>query len=696
MANIRLQNILKYKVKEICNEVGCQPSIGFTRLMLQEIFDLSEVEIDESITDGASDKGIDAVFEQENEDGESILYIIQSKYFENPDKSLNEATINKALLAVSNYVLGDLPAEKMNAKLKKKAEEYRERLSNGKIDLITLVFIINGQRVHPNLIQELEQFKNQQDGQFKYEIYFEDDLSRVFAPISATPVKQISLKIVKDIGGGDKTFINLPDVDFIQGKVAKIDVCELAEIIKNNPNIFNSNVRAYQSIRNKVNEFIAETLNNKDTAKQFIYLNNGITLLCNNIDIKPGNELIVIDNPSIINGCQTANTILEIYNEGKIKPNTTFVLVRIIKSTDEDVKRRIIISSNTQTAVKNRDLISEDEIQKQLEAQFLTLGYYYERKRGLHRDKPQEKIIDLEKAAQYYLSLYLQKPAEAKNKKSEIYKGYREQIFNENLTANQLLVGYILFNKINEKIKILRKSVNESRKSILGNSLLHLLPLFREWAVEDSGRFLSDLEDNFKLIDTLFNEKIDFVISRLEKAVKEISQKEKDEFNPQYFFKSSDSLGKILKKAETKIRKTSNFLELNSDNYKRQKDLRYYKPDKYSFDGVKYSKITYWNDLFFTLMELCDKDHELKDSNVDFINTGSRTLLLSNPDESEKRLRKKMKNGLWLLTNFSSKYLSNFCFAVAKKLNINLLIRLRPTRFRTERKYKRGKRKKRK
>lgn len=694
MSNLRLQSTLRFRVNNICLESECRPSIGFIRLMLQEIFELSDAEVDESITDGAMDKGIDAVFEQENEDGENVLYVVQSKYFENPEKSLDEEAINKAFLAISNYVFGDASNDSMNAKLKKRAEVYQERLSNGKIDLVSLVFITNGQKVHSNLIAELDRFKEQQNGQLKYEIYIESDLSSIFMPSSATPVKQVELKIVKDTGGGDKTYINLPDIDFVQGRVAKIDVCDLAEVVKNNPNIFHSNVRAYQSIRNKVNEEIAKTLYDEESAKQFIYLNNGITILCDNFEVKPGNETILIDNPAIINGCQTASTIAEVYNEEKIKQNTAFVLIRIIKSKNEDVRRKIIISSNTQTAVRNRDLISEDQIQKELETHFLTLGYYYERKKGLYAGKPQDKIIDLEKAAQYYLALYLQKPAEAKNKKSEIYKSYRDQIFNKNLTANQLLVGYILFTKINDKIKNLRKIANEARRSILGNSVLHLLTLFRIWVIEDSGKFLSAVEDDFSIINVLFDAKIDQVISKMEESIKLISQKEKDQFNPQYFFKNSDSLERILNRVKVRHEKTKGFLELNADNVKRQKDLRYYKPDEYSFDGKNFKEITYWNDLFVKLMEQYSKESALTDGNIDFINVGSRKLLLAHPDDTEKRLRKKMKNGLWLLTNFNSHYLSKFCFIIAQELNINLSIRLRPTRFRTQRKYKRGKRKK--
>ena len=176
----------------------------------------------------------------------------------------------------------------------------------------------------------MEKFK-EDNPQIIYEIYTEEDLSLLFLPPSARAVKEIELKIIKEIGSGDKTFLNMPDIDVMSGKMVRVDVYELVRVIEKNPNIFNANVRAYQSIRNKVNKQIAETLRDPDQLRQFIYLNNGITLLCDNFEVKPGNVVIKLKNPSIINGCQTGNTIFEVYKEGKIQPNCGFVLVRIIK-----------------------------------------------------------------------------------------------------------------------------------------------------------------------------------------------------------------------------------------------------------------------------------------------------------------------------------------------------------------------------
>jgi len=686
MANIRLQKILENKIKEISQKSNCSPSIAFIRLILEEIFNMDEFEIDEAITDGGMDKGVDAIFEQENEEGENILYVVQAKYFErNPDKTIDENSKNLIINAVENYILGDYPLSNLNKKLRGKVKDYRDRIDNSSIEGINIVFITNGQKPADNIISELDKFK-EDNPPVIYEIYSEEDLSSLFLPPSARTIREIELNVVRDMGSGDRIFLNMPEIDIASGKVVRVDVYDLAEMIDKNPNIFNANVRAYQSIRNKVNKQIANTLINSELIKQFIYLNNGITLLCDDFEIKLGHK-IKLKKPSIINGCQTGNTILEVYRKGKIQSNCGFVLVRIIKSKDEDMKKAVILASNTQIAVRSRDLISEDKIQKELERQFLHLGYYYDRKKGMHRDKPKEKVIDLEKAAQAYLALYSEKPAEAKNKKSEIYKSYYDQIFNKDLTAEQLLIAFKLYTSISSRVRELRKNANLKRKSILGNSVMHLLPLYREWILKPANMDLPVIENDLSKARFL-DKDIDKVISRMERILRNIAKKE--DFNPQYFFKSANSLKKIL---DSKDARVDYEIILSKDNKKRYRDLRYYKPEEFSIDGTTFLKIKHWNDLFVWLMNKYSTQFEVSEGNLDFIDSGSRILLLKNPSKDERNLRKQLENGLWLLTNFDSKKISDFCYAIAEELDFNLSIKLRPTRYRVQRKHRKKRKK---
>ncbi len=681
MNNKRIQFILKEKVNEIVNEKKVPESEAFIRFGLSEIFELDNFELDEAITDGGMDKGIDAIFEKD-EDGEGVLYVVQSKYFsQNPDKSIDENAKNHIIDAVSNYILGDGQTEYLNERLRGKVAEYQKRIRNGEIDRVEIIFLTNGQDPSKSVISDLERFvKDENYGTLAYQIITEANFSFLFAPESAKIVKSVEIKVVKDCGAGrNNGILSLPDVDILNGRVFKVDVVVLAQVVQENPNIFALNVRAFQSLKNKVNKEIAKTLRDKNLIESFLYLNNGITIVCEDFNINLGGETITFEKPSIINGCQTASTILEVFKEGVIEPNVGFVLVRAVKTRDPAMRMRIIQSSNAQTAIKDRDLISEDEIQKELEREFEELGYSYQRKRGMFFGNKDPKVIDLEKVAQYYFAFFLRKPAEAKNKKKEIYGSYYAQIFHKNITARHLLVGWILFQSIQKEVQKFAKETKGREVSVLRNGVLHLLPLFDEWSIKPSGINKEDFNEN--TLNGIIQRDIVVVIKKFLRIMKEIASSEGEKFNPQYFFKGGDSLEKILGTEEG----TPNYeIVLDEKNYQRR-DLRYYKPDQYSIKDDEKKDVTHWNELFVLLINLYLKENEMQ-SAVDLINSTSRTLFKEHIETGEEKLRKRLENGFWLLTNFDSQKMSRFCFLLANRMKIPLRVYLRPTAYRIEKK----------
>lgn len=688
-SNPRIQKSLGIRVSAISKDFQCQPSTAFIIFCLQSIYGLDDFEVEEAVTDGGNDKGIDAIFSQTTENGNKILYIIQSKFFENTEKQLDEIAKTLMIETVLNYVLGDASIDVLNSKLRPKIELARELRMSGDIDKVKLVFITNGQRPQLSIYNDLERFCNGQQ-QVDFQIYTEQDIIELLLPVSSRPVGEVSLSVIKDTGTGDRSFLNLPDIDYAHGKVIRVDVYDIAKLVENNANIFNANVRGFLGA-NVVNKQILATLANDEMIKRFAYLNNGITILCDNYVIKPGGEVINLVNPSIINGCQTASTILEAYKLEKILPNTGIVLVRIIESSDSQLKEAIIRASNTQSVVKNRDLISEEPIQKELEEQFSSMGYFYQRKRGAYSEIPEEKrdkIIDLEKAAQAYMSLFLELPAEAKNKKAEIYDDYYRDIFHSQISATALLISYKILELFKNKIKKQKNSYSADHLSLFGNALLHFLPLFNKWVLIPDGIILEDLvtlphDDSIKILENQFNKHSLSVMNRLVGIMVKI-KKDSDFKNYQYFFKSSGSMQKILMSQEGTLDYS---IELTQKNYKKNNDLRYTKPDKYSLDGVDFIDGETWQDLFITLMNIYSEKYALIEGDIDFIDNGSRKLVVSYVDEDEKKLRKKLKNGLWLLTNFDSKRLCKFCFSIAEQLNIQLIIKLRQTKSRIEGNY---------
>lgn len=689
MYNPRVQESLNIKVKQIAKEFECQPSSGFIVFCLQSIYGLDDFEVEQAITDGGNDKGIDAIFPQTTENGNRVLYVVQSKYFENPDKALDEPAKTLMVETLANYVLGDAPIDVLNPKLKPRIKEARDLRQSGEIDKVKIIFLTNGQRPQVSIYNDLERFCSSQQ-QVEFQIYTEQDISELLLPLSSRPVGNVSINVVKDVGVGDKTFLNLPDIDTVHGKIVRVDVYQIAKLVENNPNIFNTNVRGFLG-RNNVNKQILNTLTDEQSISKFAYLNNGITILCDSYKIKPGGEVIDLVNPSIINGCQTASTILEAYKLEKLAPNMGVVIVRIIYSNDALLKEAIIKASNTQSAVKDRDLISEDAIQKELEAQFHNMGYFYQRKRGTFIDTPEDKkdrIIDLEKSAQAYMALFLDLPAEAKNKKAEIYDDYYNEIFHTQINATALLLSYFLLNLFNKKIRKEKNKYPADQQSLFGNALLHFLPLFNKWILIPEKIIIDDLilfpsDKVLKIINIQFEKNSDLIMRKLVGVMVQI-KKDKDFKNYQYFFKSSGSLHKILSSPEGKIEYE---IELSNKNYKKNKDLRYTKPTEYSIDGVNFIKKETWQEVFIDLIDLYSFKFTVIEGNLDFIDSGSRKLLVSEVSEEEKKLRKKTKNNLWLLTNFDSRKLCTFCFSIAEELNLPMVIRLRPTKSRADGSY---------
>lgn len=689
MHNPRVQKSLSIKVQQVARDFDCQNSSAFIIFCLQNIYGLDDFESEEAITDGGNDKGIDAIFSQTTENGNKVLYVVQSKYFENPDKALDEPAKTLMTETLSNYVLGDAPIDVLNPKLKPRIQEARSLRQSGEIDRVKIIFLTNGQRPQVSIYSDLERFCSSQQ-QIDFQIFTEQDISEILLPVSSRPVGEISINVVKDVGVGDRTFLSLPDIEYAHGKIVRIDIYDVAKLVENNPNIFNTNVRGFLG-RNNVNKQILNTLTDEQSIKKFAYLNNGITILCDNYQIKPGGEVIDLVNPSIINGCQTASTILEAYKLEKISPNMGVAVVRIIESSDPQLKEAIIKASNTQSAVKDRDLISEDAVQKELEEQFNSMGYFYQRKRGSFIDIPddkKDKVIDLEKSAQAYMALFLDLPAEAKNKKAEIYDDYYNQIFHSQISAIALLLSYLILKLFNQKIKKQKNKYSKDQQSLFGNALLHFLPLFNKWILIPEEIIIDDLilfeyEKAIKIINDKFEKNSDQILRKLIGVMVKI-KKDPDFKNYQYFFKSSSSLQRILSSPEGKI---DYEIELTNKNYKKNKDLRYTKPTEYSLDGVSFRKKETWQDVFVDLINIYSEKFPLLEGNINFIDSGSRKLLVLEVDEEEKKLRKKTKNNLWLLTNFDSKKLCNFCFALAEELNLPLVIRLRPTKSRVDGSY---------
>ncbi|MCK9471897.1 MAG: AIPR family protein [Bacilli bacterium] len=195
--------------------------------------------------------------------------------------------------------------------------------------------------------------------------------------------------------------------------VVFVPLIEISKIMYKYKNaILRFNPRCYLSLmHNQVNLKIEKTVRTKKT-NEFALFNNGITILSDKtefnsrIALKDSAQLI-ITNPQIINGGQTAYTLASIYEKClKEKDESVFndkeVLVKVITffDTEEgDGKKLELIealsrATNEQSVVKELDRRSNDKVQVNYQTKiFNEFGYFYNRKRGEFYDGLSKKYI---------------------------------------------------------------------------------------------------------------------------------------------------------------------------------------------------------------------------------------------------------------------------------------------------------------
>lgn len=180
--------------------------------------------------------------------------------------------------------------------------------------------------------------------------------------------------------------------------------------------LFAVNVRDFAGAGIAVNNAIASTLAN-DTATEFWWLNNGITILADEA-VDPIELEWTLTNPLIVNGLQTSNVIHEQDLTGAITKDRLeeMVLVRVIKESEPVVREAIISGTNNQTAIASIQLHANEEKQLRIEEYLRHHGWYYERRRFQYRGTatPASKIRTVTDLAQSVMAYRLLEPDTAR------------------------------------------------------------------------------------------------------------------------------------------------------------------------------------------------------------------------------------------------------------------------------------------
>jgi hypothetical protein len=380
-------------------------------------------EAKDDITDGAEDKQIDAIFV---DDDKSTIFIIQGKF-------INGVTVDAEPLreVLSSWVqIRDLIKlqEVGNNKLKRKLSELSKALEDDyeiSFELITTAGLTSSAN------QDLATFQKQ-----LAELSEKDDIVCSINVIDNDElIRRYDIALERENPSINHT-IDLSDGHFlpvtISGTQAVLAVIPLKETIKipgiKDGTLFQKNVRQSLGLNNTVNKGIKNTIYG-DKHRDFFFFHNGITAICNKLDFS--DHKLTLRGLSVVNGCQSLNTILSCSERVKTLEDTS-VLFRFYEIPQRERGDRISINTNSQSAVKPRDLRSNDKRVlnlKKLFEQKYTNGYFIT-KRGevAPAEKDKSFVLDLSDLGKYLIAWHSQRP-NISYSETKIFDKYFEQLF---------------------------------------------------------------------------------------------------------------------------------------------------------------------------------------------------------------------------------------------------------------------------
>ncbi len=372
------------------------------------------------VTDGGDDKQIDGIVIDENN---SVIYVIQGKFI--GENSVDAEPLREVLsswIQLKNLVRLQ---ETGNEKLKRRLADVSTALDDEyelAFELVTTGELTNPAKDDVKSFQE--QLAADEELPGAIHIVDKEELKRRYD--LALERESPTIKYNLTLENGKYMMMTLAET-----KVA-IAAIPLRECIKfpgiKDGTLFQKNVRQSLGLNNRVNKAMKSTIYS-DRNKDFFFYHNGITAICNRMELHDGNLSLLGLN--VVNGCQSLNTILACSEKVK-ELDDTFILFRFYEIPQRERADRISIATNFQTAVKPRDLRSNDKRVLNLKRAFeqrYPRGYFIT-KRGEEApaDKDRKYVIDLVDVGKYLISWHSQRPNNAYSE-TKIFDKFFEQLF---------------------------------------------------------------------------------------------------------------------------------------------------------------------------------------------------------------------------------------------------------------------------
>jgi hypothetical protein len=267
--------------------------------------------------------------------------------------------------------------------------------------------------------------------------------------------------------------VTMPDVPGVtQAFLGVLPIDEFMKLVAGEADtlltsIFYDNVRDWEGF-NAVNQGMQGTLLDPITRSRFVLMNNGVTVIAKKL--QPTGDKLVLEDYQFVNGCQSSNVIWAC--RSVLQGSTTAVPIKIIATEDEAVVRDIIRATNSQTEIKQSQLLAVTDFQKQLELFFRAHGensLFYERRSRQYvnqRIEPRRVVtpVGLVKA---YSSMFLEEPHKTARDFGSVLKKVGADIFEQSHRLEPYYLSALTYFWIESLLKKFDPALRIARYQIL-------------------------------------------------------------------------------------------------------------------------------------------------------------------------------------------------------------------------------------
>jgi hypothetical protein len=451
----------------------------------------------EFITDGDDDSSCDIVFDNTDNQGNRIFYIVQSKWnnIENAEKYSEKGEILKALSDYETILRGE--RTKTNEKLTLKLDELDKHLRNN--GDVKFLFLSLG-NYNFNAEENIKAFERHQD-RTRFEII---DINRLKVDYIDRKYKKIDPQNpLENHHNPEESLVTLhiertspKTANFIKiEKPFEAYVCLLRpksifELFENYGfSLFYKNVRN-PLMQSQFNVEMEKTA--LEDPAYFWYYNNGITAITYLLPpIRSQAETVNLVGLQVINGAQTVYSIYRAYKSASPTKrlqmdSEALITLRLLKSGGKKFDLNVTRYTNSQNPVDDRDFCANDDIQVALQLSSFKSKYWFEKRNGEFREIPFDiNVIPNYIFANVYLAYQLQDPisviknGQMLNDKDMIFvshqddkDGLYEKVFNESTKFEDMLCAYYVFSV---GFKMTNAPFHDSFKT----NIYHVIALFK-------------------------------------------------------------------------------------------------------------------------------------------------------------------------------------------------------------------------